>query len=247
VDPKIIKFPYLSSFLFAGNNPIRFIDIFGAEIGDPLKNMKIRENRASNLFGKVRAKNGVQNSKSHQGFDYYASEGTNILAVKDAEVFAIQESDEGDYGKSLTLKITDENGNITYAFYAHLSSIDVSLVDKEGNPTKVKEGDAIGKTGTTGNAKGFIGENQHLHFEYRSQANCGIGLTGRLNPNDVTDTDFTSQDDTANQTDTGVIKFKTNGTIFYQNITGSETIEKGPTIPTLDNFLPGQPKLFTLF
>jgi RHS repeat-associated protein len=36
VDPLYKKFPYWSSYQFSGNNPIRFIDLDGAEILDPL-------------------------------------------------------------------------------------------------------------------------------------------------------------------------------------------------------------------
>ena len=56
---------------------------------------------------------------------------------------------------------------------------------------KVKEGDILGKTGITGNAKDMKGENQHLHFEYRTGgALLGRGLTGREDPNLVVDTKF---------------------------------------------------------
>jgi hypothetical protein len=33
-----------------------------------------------------------------------------------------------------------------------------------------------------GNAEGMTGDDQHLHFEFRSQPICGRGLTGRIDP-----------------------------------------------------------------
>ena len=69
-----------------------------------------------------------------------------------------------------------------WAFYSHLSEIDVNVNDQ------VKEGDIIGKTG---NASNFTGEDEHLHFEYRTGgAKPGRGLIGREDPNLVVDTKF---------------------------------------------------------
>jgi murein DD-endopeptidase MepM/ murein hydrolase activator NlpD len=60
----------------------------GLQFCDPLSSMKIRKNRASNLFGKVRSQTDDKgkttiNAKNHQGFDYYAISGTEIKAVSD--------------------------------------------------------------------------------------------------------------------------------------------------------------------
>lgn len=88
--------------------------------GDPLKNMQIRHNRASNLFGKVRN----NNTKNHQGFDYYASVGTNMFAVADGEIVYIVDTESSAYGRQAVLKINDSK---YFAFYAHLSKISVGL------------------------------------------------------------------------------------------------------------------------
>ena len=147
------------------------------DFGDPLSYMQIRRNRASNLFGKVRN----NNTKNHQGFDYYALEGTEIYAVANGEVVYIVDPPLGDYGKQIVIKIDNSQ---YYAFYAHLLQIDV----KKGDI--VKKGDTIGKTGITGNAKTFRGLDQHLHFECRTAAKLGKGLDGRLSPNNIVLTKF---------------------------------------------------------
>lgn len=151
------------------------------DFGDPLSYMQIRRNRASNLFGKVRN----NNTKNHQGFDYYALEGTEVYAVANGEVVYIVDPPLGDYGKQIVIKIDNSK---YYAFYAHLLQIDV----KKGDI--VKKGDTIGKTGITGNAKTFRGLDQHLHFECRTAAKLGKGLDGRLSPNNIVLTKFYSQD-----------------------------------------------------
>jgi murein DD-endopeptidase MepM/ murein hydrolase activator NlpD len=190
--------------------------------------MQVRKNRASNLQGMVRTpskgpKAGTPNAKPHQGFDLAANPGTPVMAVKDAEVFKIVHDEKSDYGKQITIKITNDKGEETYAQYSHLSEINVTLKDKDGNPTKLKEGDIIGKTGTTGNADAA---EPHLHFEYRSEPSPGLGLGGRLDPNEVLDTKFYSQDPTADQKNTGVTKVEKDGTTTNQNIGGKETIVK---------------------
>ena len=150
------------------------------DFGDPLSYMQIRRNRASNLFGKVRN----NNTKNHQGFDYYALEGTEVYAVANGEVVYIVDPPLGDYGKQIVIKIDNSQ---YYAFYAHLLQIDV----KKGDI--VKKGDTIGKTGITGNAKTFRGLDQHLHFECRTAVKLGKGLDGRLSPNNIVLTKFYSQ------------------------------------------------------
>lgn len=151
------------------------------DFGDPLSYMQIRRNWTSNLFGKVRN----NNTKNHQGFDYYALEGTEVYAVANGEVVYIVDAPLGDYGKQIVIKIDNSK---YYAFYAHLLQIDV----KKGDI--VKKGDTIGKTGITGNAKTFRGLDQHLHFECRTAAKLGKGLDGRLSPNNIVLTKFYSQD-----------------------------------------------------
>jgi len=167
---------------------------------DPLENMKIRKNRASNLFGVVRN----NNTTNHQGFDYYAVPGTKIRAVADGVIKKIVNPANGDYGIQLTLKIDNTN---YYAFYAHL----LKVYDHIKLNTKVKKGDFLGETGNSGNAITCTGGDQHLHFECRTEIAPGLGLGGRVEPNLIVQTKFYTQNANKIQTNTGVIKVGADG------------------------------------
>ena len=182
VDPLADIYPSYSPYLYCFGRIIMMSDPNGW--GDPLTVMKVRRMATSNTFGMVRHYADGR-PKPHQGVDYQAAIGTEIMAVKSGTIVGCDFEGKGDYGKTITLQFSDEDGNIGWAFYSHLSEIGVSINDE------VKEGDIIGKTGTTGNAQGMIGEDQHLHFEYRTGgAKLGKGLTGRKDPNLIVDTKF---------------------------------------------------------
>lgn len=168
--------------MYAHGNPLRYTDMNGE--GDPLVTMKVRRMRYSNTFGMVRRYSDGK-PKPHQGIDYHAPIGTPILAVKDGNIVGINNEDNGDYGKTITLEFTNDEGEKAWAFYSHLSEIQVDLGQE------VKEGDILGKTGDSGNAKGMEGDDLHLHFEYRTEgAKLGRGLKGRDDPNEIVDTKF---------------------------------------------------------
>lgn len=80
------------------------------------------------------------------------------------------------YGNMIKVQHADYRGRKLYTRYAHLSEIAVAV------GSRVKEGDIIGKTGVTGNAKGA-----HLHFEV-------ILDTTRCNPLNWLDNDFAKAD-----------------------------------------------------
>ena len=90
--------------------------------GDPVKNPRIRCNKASNLYGPVRhyADGSI---RWHRGFDYYAPKGTPVCSVGNGVVSLIQ--NHPDYG--LCVLITHKRPKATYySFYAHLSSVSVN-------------------------------------------------------------------------------------------------------------------------
>lgn len=92
----------------------------------------------------------------HTGTDFAADQGTPALAVGPGTVASAgwQES----YGNAVSLLLPDGR----YAFYAHLSAIDVSAGQW------VPGGLRLGLVGSTGNSTG-----PHLHFEIRTSDSYG--------------------------------------------------------------------------
>jgi len=113
----------------------------------------------------------------HDGLDLYAPIGTTIYACIDGEVNEIYSS--ASYGNCINIK-GKYNGKIYWFFYAHLSEIFIKAKDTSGNPTQVKAGDIIGKSGKTGSSAAGLKPNQvHLHYEVRTTKER---TGGRVNP-----------------------------------------------------------------
>ena len=141
---------------------------------DPLEYMGIRRGLPNNGFGMVR--NGGK--RPHQGWDLWAPVGTPIYAVADGLVEFVK-INSGDYGTQICTSFENPNspGTLTYVFYAHLSQVYVTKA------MWVEEGQVLGLTGKTGNASGFKSiEDEHLHFELRTEVAPGLGLKGRIDP-----------------------------------------------------------------
>lgn len=153
--------------------------------GDPVANPKIRRNSPSHLYGQVR-RDANGNPRNHQGFDYYAPTGTPILSVGDGVVHTVQNG-HSSYGLNITIRHNRGKGYV-YSFYAHLNGTANGI--KCGKV--VRKGEVIGYAGTSGNAKGFTGEDQHLHFECRTSPGHQLGLGGKENPNNIVATKFSS-------------------------------------------------------
>lgn len=142
-------------------------------MGKPLTSMVIRGCSLHHTFGMVR--NG--GTKAHQGWDLAAPVGTPIYAIRSGTIVDCGEDDG--YGLQLILEFTHV-GLPAYAVYAHLSRVLV------GKKVLVKEGDLLGFTGRTGNAKDLPKSQEHLHFEIRMLLpRPGKGLSGRIDPGEV--------------------------------------------------------------
>jgi peptidoglycan LD-endopeptidase LytH len=147
-------------------------------IGWPLKRNRIRRGLVNHTFGMVR-RNADGTKRPHQGWDFEAQDGTPCFAVADGEIVAVRNG--GDYGQQIVLAFdfdfdSDGDRDRLYAFYAHLSRIDVQPLQR------VVKGQHIGLTGSTGNAASMTGPDKHLHFEVRSVPVPGRGLAGRYSP-----------------------------------------------------------------
>lgn len=96
--------------------------------------------------------------RSHKGVDIFAPRGTAQFAVADGWV---------DTGSNRlggrTIWLTDTDGNRYY--YAHLQSISVA------DGARVRAGDVIGTTGTSGNA---VGTPPHLHWQYHPGGGAAV-------------------------------------------------------------------------
>lgn len=86
--------------------------------------------------------------RKHNGTDFGAPTGTKVRAVADGRVIMARHN--GGHGKFIKLK--HENGNMTS--YSHLSRIQVK------NGQRVKQGQTIGRVGSTGMSTG-----PHLHYQ----------------------------------------------------------------------------------
>lgn len=136
----------------------------------PLRHNEIRKNSISNTFGMVR--NG--GTRAHQGWDFRALPWTDCFAVADG-IIKHAGPPMGDFGEIVILEF-NYRAKTWYAAYAHLN---YSFVEQN---EEVRAGQLIAQTGNTGNASNMSGEDQHLHFEIRTIARPGLGLSGRVDP-----------------------------------------------------------------
>lgn len=85
----------------------------------------------------------------HNGVDFGAASGTKVLAAADGKIVAMGNNGKYAYGRWIAV----DHGNGLVTMYGHLSAYSKKVGDK------VKEGDAIAKSGNTGYSTG-----PHLHF-----------------------------------------------------------------------------------
>ncbi len=107
---------------------------------------------------------GAMWSHKHSGQDFAVPVGTTVKATHTGTVVKAGPYGGGDgsaYGNAIVIK----HSNGKYSQYAHLSKINV------GVGSHVKTGQAIAKSGNTGNSSG-----PHLHFEIRTTPNYGSAL-----------------------------------------------------------------------
>lgn len=134
-------------FRFDNGGSVEYYDDKGNPVKKALMRTPIDGARVTSGFGMRR--HPIQGyTKMHKGTDFGAPTGTPIFAAGDGTVS--RAGWHGGYGKYVSIK---HNGTYTTA-YGHMSAINV----KPGQ--RVKQGQVIGRVGSTGNSTG-----PHLHFE----------------------------------------------------------------------------------
>jgi murein DD-endopeptidase MepM/ murein hydrolase activator NlpD len=134
----------------------------------------IRGCSISNTFGIVRKeKNG--NPRAHQGWDIAAFPGSPVLAIKDGVISFVKDDGDKGLGRHICMSF-DYNGRNLFAVYGHLQATEVTAGQFVG------EGERLGFSGQTGNAKGQPLSEAHLHLEIRTQPHAGLGLGNRIDP-----------------------------------------------------------------
>ncbi len=106
--------------------------------------------------GKISSLFGMRNGRMHKGLDISADKGTPIRTVREGYVeFA---GTMRGFGKTVIIS----HGSFK-TLYAHCDTINVS------KGKQVESRQTIATVGRTGNATG-----NHLHFEYRTEANASL-------------------------------------------------------------------------
>lgn len=120
----------------------------------PIKteSLKIRRDKFGDGHFNAKRKNG----RKHKGIDILAAINTPVRAAEDG--WAVTRFDKYGYGKYIRIYHNVDLATV----YAHLNSTTLWPLEK------VRQGDIIGYSGNTGNAR-CKGLKPHLHFELRKQ------------------------------------------------------------------------------
>jgi RHS repeat-associated protein len=151
-------------YAYARNNPLKFNDPNGLETnpvtgGSGIADSDIRTTATNpniGRFGDTRF-DGDGDPKFHGGDDLVAEAGTPLHAPVGgtAQVFTTKE------GGLIVAIVTTRDGQSIRESIAHLSSASVKTGEK------VSEGQIVARSGSTGNAKGLTGSQQHTHLSVR--------------------------------------------------------------------------------
>ena len=112
----------------------------------------VKFSRISSRFTKARYHPVLKKTRAHKGVDYAAGRGTPVRATATGRV--IHAGRKGGYGNTVIIS----HGSTYSTLYAHLSSYSRGIA----KGSKVKQGQTIGRVGSTGLASG-----PHLHYEFR--------------------------------------------------------------------------------
>jgi len=150
-------------YIFQNPDDKRYYNDKGKSLTSFLLRVPLRYTRISSKFTLKRYHPILKRYRAHLGVDFAAPTGRRVNATADGKI--IHKGRKGGYGK--TIMIRHKNG--LKSLYAHLSSYNSKI--KVGS--YVKQGQYIGRVGSTGRSTG-----PHLHF--------GLYKNGRaVNPQSV--------------------------------------------------------------
>jgi len=112
----------------------------------------VKFSRISSRFNKARYHPVLKRTRAHNGVDYAASPGTPVRATATGRI--VHAGRKGGYGNAVIIS----HGSTYSTLYAHMSSFSRGIA----RGSRVKQGQIIGRVGSTGLANG-----PHLHYEFR--------------------------------------------------------------------------------
>jgi len=112
----------------------------------------VKFSRISSRFSKARYHPILKRTRAHNGVDYAARRGTPIRATAAGRIIHVGR--KGGYGNTVIIS----HGSTYSTLYAHMSRFSRGIA----KGSKVKQGQIIGRVGSTGLASG-----PHLHYEFR--------------------------------------------------------------------------------
>lgn len=140
-----------SGFRFEHEGKVGYYTADGKPLKKSFIRMPIPYARVTSGFTTARKHPILGRTRAHQGVDYGARSGTQIMAAGDARVQFV--GWKGGYGRTVIL----DHGRGYTTLYAHMSRFGKYSVGQ-----RVPQGSVIGYVGSTGLATG-----PHLHYEFR--------------------------------------------------------------------------------
>jgi len=131
---------------------IRYYSPKGKSMQKTFLRTPVKFSRISSRFTKARYHPVLKRTRAHKGVDYAAGRGTPVRSTAAGRV--IHAGRKGGYGNAIIIS----HGSTYSTLYAHLSSYSRGIA----KGSKVKQGQTIGRVGSTGLASG-----PHLHYEFR--------------------------------------------------------------------------------
>jgi RHS repeat-associated protein len=171
VDPvidteKALKEPQRwNRYAYVINNPLRYTDPDGRETNpvsgqSNIEDKQLRTNSSNpriGMYGNTRSANNWKGGK-HDGVDIAAKKGTPLVAPVGGTAIVLKNHAKG--GNVVFIDTVRDGHNIRVGM-AHLTTVTI----KDGD--KVREGQAVGTSGDTGNAKGLPAAEQHVHLSVK--------------------------------------------------------------------------------